>query len=111
MERDPGTPRCEVRQALIVLFREVAEAEVEAAWRRYADLDERVGVQFLEEVDAALMRAAEAPAAYQLVVGELRHGRLRRFPHALYFRVIGKAIVVVACFHPARDPARLASRS
>lgn len=89
---------------MIVLFREVAEAELEAAWKRYREIDPGVGHRFLDQIDAALARAVDNPESYQVVEADLRHVRLRRFPHALYFRLVGPALVVVAVVHPSRDP-------
>ena len=90
---------------MIVLFREIAEAELESAWKRYADIDVDLGHRFLAQIDAALARAAENPESYQVVEADIRHVRLRRFPHALYFRIVGNFLIVIAVFHPARHPA------
>jgi ParE toxin of type II toxin-antitoxin system, parDE len=90
---------------VIVLFREVAETELEAAWRRYAEIDPELGRRFLEQANAALERAAENAESYQVLEADIRHVRLRRFPHALYFRLVGNALVVIAVAHPSRHPA------
>ena len=89
---------------MIVLFREIAESELGAVWQRYAEIDPELGERFLAQVDAAMQRAAENPLSYQVLEADIRHVRLRQFPHALYFRVIGKAIVVIGVLHPARHP-------
>ena len=38
------------------------------------------------------------------VYGEFRRRLLRRFPYAIYFRIVEKEIVVFGFFHSARDP-------
>ncbi len=96
---------------MIVAFREVAEAELEAASDVYSALNPELGRRFLAEVDLAVSLAAENPKAYAIVDADIRHVRLRRFPHALYFRVVRDVLVVLALFHPARDPSRLLRRS
>ena len=96
---------------MIVLFREVAEEELLAAWSWYAAVDAAPATRFVARVEAAMASAARNPEAYQRIEGDIRHVRLRGFPHALYFRVVGEAIVVVAVFHLSRSPSKLKGRA
>jgi plasmid stabilization system protein ParE len=54
-----------------------------------------------------------APAhagSFQRVHHEIRRVRLRRFPYAIYFRVSGDEVVVLAVMHGRRHPRRWSSR-
>ena len=95
----------------MILFRSVAEAELAAAWAHYDSIDPELGDDFLAKVEAALSRAVSNPASYATVHRDLRRVRLRRFPHLLIFRVVGDALVVVACTHPRQTPTRWRSRT
>ncbi len=59
---------------MIVAFREVAEAELEAASDVYSALNPELGRRFLAEVDLAVSLAAENPKAYAIVDADIRHG-------------------------------------
>jgi plasmid stabilization system protein ParE len=57
---------------------------------------------FFEALDAVL----RAPEAYRVVHRDVRRVLLRRFPYELYYRVFGEDLVVIACLHGRRHPAR-----
>jgi toxin ParE1/3/4 len=42
---------------------------------------------------------------------DVRRARCRRFPYALFFRVIDETVHVIACFHSRRDPRQWQRRS
>lgn len=44
------------------------------------------------------------PLIYQRVFGGFRRCLLRRFPYAIYYKVIGNEVVVFGFFHCIRDP-------
>ena len=94
----------------MIVFRSAAEAELSEAWARYDGIDSELGSSFLSQVDDALLRALDNPLAYQVVHDDVRHVRLRRFPHAVYFRVVRDVLVVFAVWHPARNPGGLGAR-
>lgn len=41
---------------------------------------------------------------YQIVAAEARRVVLRRFPYSIFYEVHGSEVVILACFHEARDP-------
>lgn len=41
---------------------------------------------------------------YHRVENEVRRALLRRFPYGVFYEVHGSEIVLLACFHSARDP-------
>ncbi len=88
-----------------VLFRPQARDEFEAAGDWYERERAGLGVAFLEAVDEQLARIAANPLLYPAVHRGIRKAALRRFPYCIYFRPRGDAIVVLAIFHTARNPA------
>jgi plasmid stabilization system protein ParE len=58
----------------------------------------------------AIARIAETPFAFPRVHGDTRRAVLRRFPYAIYFRILDDDIVILAV-HGRQDPQRWKSRS
>jgi len=89
---------------VIVVLRPAAAADVEAAYRWYEQQRAGLGDEFLDAVRATL-RAIEAnPASYAVGYRNTRRGLVRRFPYAVFCRVMGEHVVVVACMHARRNP-------
>jgi plasmid stabilization system protein ParE len=64
----------------------------------------RVGEELLFELQAAFDRILENPGSFPVVHRETRRALLRRFPYAVFFRLIGERALVLAVFHGRRDP-------
>ena len=94
-----------------LLVRAAAAADVEEAYWWYQRQRAGLGEEFLEAVDAILRDIATHPKAYPVIHRETRRALLRRFPYAIFFRVYGETIIVVACMHGRRDPIRWKSRT
>ena len=94
-----------------VLFRRAASAELERAATWYESARSGLGDEFLFEVDQAIERVAGSPMRYPTVFGAIRRTVTRRFPFAIYFRIRGDAVVVLAVFHGRRDPSVWQRRS
>ena len=48
-------------------------------------------------------RIAAAPQQFPVVHRDVRRARCRRFPYALFFRLVDATLQVIACFHGKRD--------
>lgn len=94
-----------------VVFRRAASAELERAAAWYESQRGGLGGELLFEVGQALERVAAGPLRYPAVFGAIRRTVTRRFPFAIYFRVRGEAVVVLAVFHGRRDPSVWQRRS
>jgi len=44
------------------------------------------------------------PESYQVAYRDVRRAVVKRFPYAVYYRVISSRVVVTAIFHVRRDP-------
>jgi len=90
---------------VIVLFREVAESDLEEIIAYYADIDLRLALRFQDEFESVMERIAEFPQAFAVVHADLRRAGLQRFPHGIYFRLVRPdLVVIVAVVHPSRNP-------
>ena len=86
-------------------FRRQARQEFDAAGDWYERERPGLGQAFLAEVERVLQRVVSNPEAFPEVLEGVRKAVIKRFPYCLYFRVRGEAIVVLAVFHAARNPA------
>lgn len=88
-----------------LVFRRQARQEFDAAGDWYERERPGLGQTFLAEVERVLQRVVSNPEAFPEVLEGVRKAVIKRFPYCLYFRVRGEAIVVLAVFHAARNPA------
>ena len=93
-----------------LVFRPQARAELLDVRRWYEDQRPGLGAEFGQEADRALSLLVQTPEAFQRVHREIRRIRLHRFPYAIYFRVFGDEVVVLAIMHGRRHPRRWQSR-
>ena len=93
-----------------VRFRPQAEAEVLEARSWYDGRRQGLGAEFGAAVDGLVSRIAENPLAFPRARGEIRRATLHRFPYALYFRLSGSEVIVLAV-HGRQDPRRWQSRA
>ena len=96
---------------LRVVFRRAASIEFREAATWYEHQRPGLGEEFAFEVDQAIDRIVENPARCPAVFGDIRRAVTRRFPFAIYFRIRGGALVVLAIFHGRRDPATWQGRA
>jgi toxin ParE1/3/4 len=87
------------------LLRPAAVADLRSAYQWYQAERAGLGEEFLQTVRAAVERATAAPQAYAVVHRDTRRVLLRRFPYGVFFRLVDKTVVIVACYHLHRKPA------
>ncbi len=81
-----------------------AEAEIDQAADWYYQRSRAAAVGFRDSVDKALTFIREHPEQYQVVYRETRRVLLDGYPYALFYLVTESQVVVISCFHMARDP-------
>jgi plasmid stabilization system protein ParE len=69
-----------------------------------------LGSDFLDEVEAVLAAITANPARYGYTDRDVREGLVKRFPYAVYYRVLPNRIRVLAVYHTARNPIGWKSR-
>jgi plasmid stabilization system protein ParE len=94
-----------------LLVRPAGAADIEEAYRWYERQRVGLGEEFLAAGDAILGDIVAHPSTYPVIHREARRVLLRRFPYAVFFRIHGETVVVLACMHGRRDPSRWKGRA
>ena len=87
-----------------VLFTPAAEADVQEAFEWYEAQRPGLGAGFRRALDLAVESISAGPEAYPLVHRSTRRILLPRFPYGLYYSIVDRQVVVVACIHGKRHP-------
>ena len=85
-------------------FHPRAEAEFDEAVRTYEDCQPGLGLEFAEEVYAAIGRISEFPDAWSAMSRTTRRCLLNRFPYGVIFQVKSGALRIVAVSNLHRRP-------
>lgn len=91
-------------QAFRVVVLPAARADLREAQLWYEGQSPGLGARFHASVDEQMLRLEDDPMRFPQVLQDIRRVRLSRFPYALFFRVVGDKVAVMACFHARRDP-------
>ncbi len=51
-----------------------------------------------------LNRICQMLESYAVVYRDVRRAVVRRFPYAVYYRIVSSRVIVTAIFHSRRDP-------
>ena len=87
-----------------LIVRKRAQSDLEAACAWYEEQEPGLGLQFLDEVDAALKAIREHPELFAVLQGTVRRSILNRFPFGIHYVHRGDTISVLAVVHVARHP-------
>lgn len=88
----------------VVVFRPEVQGELTTAYRWYESKRVGLGRDFMERVDEQVNRLTQNPKLYPVVYRDVRRAVLRRFPYAIYYRIVSSRVIVTAVFHGRRDP-------
>ena len=91
----------------MLVVRNEAEQDIKSAFEWYHRQSSRLGLEFVNAVEATLERIAENPHLYPPIFREVRRALCRRFPYSIYFvpGIDEFDIVVIAVLHQRRSPA------
>ena len=95
---------------LPIVTRPKAAAEIEAAYRWYERERPGLGEEFLVALNHVVAIIADYPERFPIVHRDTRRVLLSRFPYSICYRLKGRHVVVVACFHSKRNPEAWKSR-
>jgi plasmid stabilization system protein ParE len=85
-------------------FLEIAQVELDHAFEWYETQQKNLGIQFLDEFDAAVRRIASYPEACVLIGEEVRRCLIKRFPYGILYALDADKIIVIAVAHLHRKP-------
>ncbi len=92
-------------------FHPAVRDEIDGAYDWYENRQPKLGRGFLDEVEQVLSAMTANPAHYGYADGDIREGLLRRFPYAVYYRVLADRIRVLAVYHASRNPSGWQARA
>jgi plasmid stabilization system protein ParE len=88
----------------VLVFRPEVREELDEAYNWYQSQQTGLGDEFLDGVDEMLNRIWKMPESYAVVYFDVRRAVVRRFPYAIYYRIVSSRVIVTAIFHSRRDP-------
>ncbi|MBD2415889.1 recombinase [Nostoc calcicola FACHB-389] len=88
----------------VLVFRPEVREELDEAYSWYESQKPGLGDEFLDCVDETVNRISQMPESYVIVYGDIRRAVVRRFPYAVYYRIVSSRVIVTAIFHGRRDP-------
>jgi toxin ParE1/3/4 len=80
------------------------EDDLVVTYNWYERKSSGLGEDFLLAFYSDALELEQTPLAYAVFKHDFRRRLMRRFPYGIYYRIDGGQIVVLACFHCARDP-------
>ena len=93
-----------------LVFHPDVEDEIREAYRWYENRQAGLGDDFLVALEVVYSALRATPEQHQIIEQDIRHSRLRRFPYAVYYRILTNRVEVIAVHHGSRDPDRWRSR-
>ena len=86
------------------IVRAAAAADVEDAYRWYEAQRAGLGDDFLRALRRTVDSVCSSPKRHAVLHRQTRRALVPRFPYAVFYRIMGESIVIVACLHGRRDP-------
>ena len=87
-----------------VRFLTPAEAEMMKAATYYEMQIERLGVNFLDIIEATVIEIAENPKIWPEIEQGIQRRLVRRFPYSILYAVHEDEIIIVAIMHQKQKP-------
>jgi len=89
-----------------VRFLSEAATDVSLARDWYDARSAGLGDSFVRSLETTVDLIAALPEAFPEIASGLRRALLGRFPYALYYRLNGGGVDVIACLHTRQSPSR-----
>lgn len=90
--------------SLLLRFSPEVPNDLQDACQWYEDRRTGLGVEFINEVHATLLRIEENPELFAASYRDVRSARLHRFPYIVHYRLLNNTVLVLAVMHGRRDP-------
>jgi plasmid stabilization system protein ParE len=91
-------------------FHPEAQRELDEVAAQYEVFRERLGEEFLDELQGGLSVVLEAPTRWPPYRHGTRAYRLKRFPYRIVYRARSDEVFVVTIMHTSRDPSCFVGR-
>lgn len=96
---------------LRLVFRRGVKGEIAEAYSWHEKQSPGLGDRFTESLEETLEAITARPTLTATLIRDIRFRLLRRFPYAVYYRVVRDAVRVLAVIHTRRDPQSWMSRN
>jgi plasmid stabilization system protein ParE len=88
----------------VLVFRPEVQEELNEAYSWYESQKPGLGDEFLDCLDETVNLICQMPESYAVTYRDIRRAIVRRFPYAVYYRIVSSRVIVTAIFHGRRDP-------
>jgi plasmid stabilization system protein ParE len=88
----------------VLVFRPEVREELNEAYVWYESQQPQLGDDFLDCVDEKINQLCLLPESYPVVYRDIRRAVIKRFPYAVYYRIVSSRVIVTAVFHGQREP-------
>jgi plasmid stabilization system protein ParE len=95
----------------VLVFRPEVREELEEVYHWYESQQPGLGDDFLDCVDKQLNQICRMPESYTVIHRDIRRSVMKRFPYAVYYRIVSSRVIVTAMFHSRRSPKDWQKRS
>ncbi|MGB6295238.1 MAG: type II toxin-antitoxin system RelE/ParE family toxin [Rivularia sp. (in: cyanobacteria)] len=95
----------------VLVFRPLVRDELDEAYNWYENQQSGLGEDFLDSIDDKLNSICLLPQSYPIVYRDVRRAVVKRFPYAVYYRIISSRIIVTAVFHSSKNSTGWQKRS
>ena len=93
-----------------VRLREEAGLDIAGAAEWYEEQRVRLGHEFLDEILRTFNLIQDNPSSYPVILRNTHRAVVSKFPFAVFYRIVGYDLVVVAVMHGSRNPRSWKSR-
>jgi len=92
-------------------FHPDAELELNFAIDYYEECQERLGLEFAQEVYATIHRIIDFPNAWQPITSKTRRCLTNRFPFGVIYQILDNELIIIAIMHQNQKPFYWKNRS
>ena len=90
--------------AFEIIITPFAESDIKQSIKYYNSKSERLGKNFIEEVDSIFERIKYNPELFPIALDKTRKAVVKRFPYNVYFVITNSKIFITAVFNTWRQP-------
>ena len=91
-------------------FLPAASRDLEKAYRWYEGHRLGLGLEFAHSIDTCLQYIRSNPELHEVVYKQYRRAMVRRFPYAVFFKLVDRVVTVYSVFHCSQDFSKWHSR-
>lgn len=90
-----------------LILRPQSYSDIEQTFLWYEEQERNLGIDFIEQIEDSFKRIRSNPQSYQIIKKNLRRALVKKFPYAIFYKILDKEILVIAIFHLSRNPKRI----